>query len=209
MRYLSTIVLSTILFTACGNNSGTGLQKNDKGEQVYYDKELDWQVETIDGWYVLDKGELERKVYAAEQTYDYDKNSKSTKRMVFGMQKEKGKTNSLFVFSTTGLKDHRASLQGIQDQQYARYTAPFQGYDDYTLDTTMTDEVIAGIPFVRAYMKVTSPVVNGKQRYTENFTYSCMLGDTLTFGASINVNNDADRDRLIALWKASVATLND
>lgn len=209
MRYLSIILLSAILFTACGDNSGTGLQKNDKGEQVYYDKELDWQVETIDGWYVLDEGELERKVYAAEQTYDYDKNSKSTKRMVFGMQREKGKTNSLFVFSTTGLKDHRASLQGIQDQQYARYTAPFQGYDDYTLDTTMTDEVIAGIPFVRAYMKVTTPVVNGKQRYTENFTYSCMLGDTLTFGASINVNNDADRDRLIALWKASVATLND
>lgn len=209
MRYLSIIVSAAISLASCGSNDGTGLRKDGQGKQVYYDKELDWQVYTIDGWYVLDKGELERKVYAAEQTYDYDKNSTGTKRMVFGMQKEKGKTNSLFVFSTTGLRDHRASLQGIQDQQYARYTAPFQGYDDYTLDTSMTDEVIAGIPFVRAYMKVSSPVVNGKQRYTENFTYSCMLGDTLTFGASINVNNDEDRDRLIKLWQESVASLND
>lgn len=207
MRYLSIILSAAVLLASCGGNDGTGLRKDGNGKQVYYDQQLDWQVHTIDGWYVLDKKELERKVYAAEQTYDYDKNSTGTKRMVFGMQKQKGKINSLFVFSTTGLSDHRASLQGIQDQQYARYTAPFQGYDDYKLDTAMTDEVIAGIPFVRAYMKVTTPEVNGKSHYTENFTYSCMLGDTLTFGASINVNNDEDRDRLISLWKGSVGTL--
>ncbi|MEZ5018375.1 MAG: hypothetical protein R2800_15045 [Flavipsychrobacter sp.] len=203
MRTFLVFILAAITIAGC-SNSDSSITEGANGEMIFTYQPLNWQINTPQKWYILNDDELRHKTYASQQFYEHDKEEDSdANKIIFGMNKEEGKqANSLYAFISGNVTDHKVALKAILDQQYAQYTEPLSGYDDYTVDSTFRQKEINQKTFYIATLKVQAP--NGG--YYEYITYSTML-DTLNFGASIICTNEQDKQLLQDLWQRSIATV--
>lgn len=203
MKQYIRLLIIAIGIASCGGSDSQITDAADGGKTFAY-QPLGWQINTPQGWYILNDDELRHKTYASQQFYEHDEEKESdANKIIFGLNKTQGQqANSLYAFVTGNVTDHKVALKAILNQQYAQYTEPLSGYDDYTVDSTFRKKEVHNKTFYIATLKVQAP--NGG--YYEYTTYSTML-DTLNFGASIICTNQPDKELLEKLWWQSIATI--
>lgn len=189
-------ILLCVFLLACNSNVRQG------NEGSYYQYEpLNWEILIPDGWEVMSESELDKMTYKAKGFYQEDEFAKQygEKKIVMGLRKPDDKITAMYAF----VRDYRTGddpprLKDVLNQQYQSYSSDF-----YSADTALTKENIEGKEFEKAVLEVS---YNSKPYFTY-VTYSTMLGDTLNFGASLIIKNQADRSTLERNFRLSVAKL--
>ena len=196
MKSWHLIVLLTILISSCNSN---GISTNADGNKVYTYDPIGWQITLPHGWEVLTDAQRDKLAYAAQNYYEEDKKSKSgEKKIILGVRKTEKDMNSIYAFVRSYERDEDfPELRDLLNQQYRAYTT-----DAYSADATLTEEILNGITFEKAVLKV----FYNEQPYFTYTTYSTML-DTLNFGVSIISNNEADNHLLTQYFRNSVNTI--
>ncbi len=203
-KIISTIVAITLL-ASCGS-SDSNIQENEDGTRSFHYTPLGWSIELPDNWHVVSEEALKHKTYASKQFYEQGEGNNEGNKIIFGIKKQEDQNvNVLYAYISANVDDHKAALKGILNQQYAQYTAPLSGYDEYTTDSSFRLIEIAGKQFYRSEVRVTAPPKYGGG-YFEYTTYATMI-DTLNFGASITSTNETDKALLTQLWETSIKTL--
>lgn len=187
------VILCWLLLSCNDNDTST----NEAGDKVFTYAPIGWQMILPEGWEVLSEAERDKLAYKAEHYYEEDMAAKKRggeKQIILGVRKGEKDMNAVYAFIRSYERDEDfPDLAELLEQQYRSYAT-----GEYSADTSLTQEVLSGIVFDKATLKVSYA---GKPYFTY-ITYSTML-DTLNFGISIVSNNTADEQMLTDNFRKS------
>ncbi|HEY9179031.1 MAG TPA: hypothetical protein VIN07_15165 [Flavipsychrobacter sp.] len=191
-------MILTLFFFSCSND---GVSTDDAGNKVFTYESIGWQMVLPKGWEVLSESDRDKLAYRAENYYEEDMAAKKRggeKQIILGVRKGEKDMNAVYAFTRSYERDEDyPELEELLAQQYRSYAT-----GEYSADSSLVQENLSGMVFEKATLKVNYA---GKAYFTY-ITYSTML-DTLNFGVSIVVNNDADEQMLVDNFRKSVASI--
>lgn len=198
MKHSVFALLLVLVFASCSDD---GISTDGAGNKVYTYEPIGWLMVLPNGWEILSEADRDKLAYKAEHYYEEDMAAQrrgGEKKIILGVRKGEKDMNAIYAFIRSYERDEDfPDLEELLTQQYRSYAT-----GEYSAEKSLEQETLNGFVFDKATLKVSYA---GKSYFTY-ITYSTML-DTLNFGVSIVVNNNADEQMLVDNFRKSAASI--